>query len=282
MAGIVPIGFAISLAWQQGVVMDRLTILLMGCALGSAILIQMATNFFNDVLDAERGADGQGRLGPQRVTSSGVLSKRQVMRAGLITLGLAVLAALPLVWLRGWVIVAVGLPSIYFAYGYTGGFARLAYRGLGEVFVMIFFGWVAVLTSVFIIGGTIDLAAWALATGCGAFSCVLIAINNLRDFEGDRQVGKMTPAARFGVNFGRGLVSGFVLLGYAGVMLSQRLLAGESWEWQTWLWYGLPMALSARILKGVWSEMPSQRYNLFLGLSAGQLLLVALVFALVC
>ena len=167
-------------------------------ALLSCLALQIATNLFNDAIDHEKGADTEKRLGPRRVTASGDLSSRQVMWAALVVLGVSCLCALPL-WLdRGWPIIAIGIPSLYLCYGYTGGPVPLAYRGLGDLFVLVFFGWVAVIGSCFLQTGRFDPEAVLLGTQIGLLSVALIAINNLRDHEEDAETGKRTLTVRFG------------------------------------------------------------------------------------
>lgn len=183
------------------------------CTLLSCICIQIATNLFNDAIDHVKGADTKKRLGPRRVTASGMLRPGTVLIGALGFCLLATLISLPMVLERGWPIVAIGLVSIFFAYGYTGGPFPLAYRGMGELFVIFFFGFVAVSGSFFVQTGE-----WGggeilrLGMQCGLYSCVLIAVNNLRDVEEDRGSGKRTLAVRFGETFARTEILAFCLL----------------------------------------------------------------------
>ncbi len=163
-----------------------------------AIFIQIATNFFNDVIDAEKGTDTQARLGPQRMTSSGLLSPGKVYLASAVMLVCAIVVGFLLIEARGWWIVAIGLPSLYLSYGYTGGPFPLAYRGLGEVFVILFFGLIAVGGTIFVQTGEWLSGGWVLGLQIGLLSAVLIAINNYRDLEEDRAAGKNTIVVRFG------------------------------------------------------------------------------------
>lgn len=163
-----------------------------------AIIIQIATNFFNDVIDAEKGTDTDARLGPKRMTSSGLLSSRKVYAAAFTMLLCALVVGIILFQARGWWVIIIGLPSLYLSYGYTGGPYPLAYRGLGEVFVILFFGLLAVGGTVFIQTGEWMSGAWILGLQIGLLSAVLIAINNYRDLEEDRAAGKRTIVVRFG------------------------------------------------------------------------------------
>ncbi|MGC6426258.1 MAG: 1,4-dihydroxy-2-naphthoate octaprenyltransferase [Akkermansiaceae bacterium] len=163
-----------------------------------AIFIQIATNFFNDVIDAEKGTDTESRLGPQRMTASGALSPKVVYLAAGLMLLCASVVGLFLFLGRGWWIVVIGVPSLYLSYGYTGGPFPLAYRGMGEIFVILFFGLVAVGGTVFVQTGEWMPGAFLLGFQIGLLSAVLIAINNYRDLEEDRAAGKNTIVVRFG------------------------------------------------------------------------------------
>lgn len=194
-AAIVPVWVGTVLAWRLS---GEWNPLLAGCTLVGAVSIQIATNFFNDAIDAEKGADTENRLGPKRVTASGLLSRRTVLIAGSVFLGLAALSGVVLFLAVGWPILVIGVPSLFLAYGYTGGPFPLAYRGMGELFVLIFFGWVAVAGTVFVQMQEWRLEAVLLGSQIGLLSCVLISINNLRDREEDAGTGKRTLAVRWG------------------------------------------------------------------------------------
>ncbi len=173
------------------------------CTLLSCIALQVATNFFNDAIDFVKGSDTAERQGPRRITASGVVSPKQVIVAGCVTLAIATALSVPLILARGWPIIAIGIPSLYFCYGYTGGPAPLAYRGLGELFVILFFGLVAVTGSAFVQSGQWHVEALIAGVEIGCLSTVLIAINNLRDIVEDTKSGKRTLAVRFGERFAR-------------------------------------------------------------------------------
>lgn len=187
------------------------------CALIGAVLIQIATNLINDALDFKKGADTAERLGPIRVTAAGLISSRAVMTAAYSCLFGAALCGIPLIYRGGWPMVAIGVTSILAAYAYTGGPFPLAYRGLGEVFVLLFFGFVAV-------GGTFYAHSlqWNEGAGlagfaAGSLATVLLAINNLRDVDGDRRSNKRTTVVRFGERFARFEIAFFALAPFAAV-----------------------------------------------------------------
>ena len=198
-AAAVPIVAGAALAFATGSFDPLATLLIIACA----VLIQVATNYFNDAIDHAKGADTAERLGPVRATSAGLLSQRAMMTGGSVCLIVATVLAIPLVLHGGWPIVVIGVFSLFFAYAYTGGPFPLAYLGLGEIFVVLFFGLIAVAGTFYL--NTLTWSAEALLAGLqiGLHSSVLLAVNNLRDIESDRAANKRTLAARFGLTFAR-------------------------------------------------------------------------------
>ena len=189
------------------------------CALGGALFIQIGTNLVNDALDFKRGADTHERLGPLRVTQAGLLSPGAVMGGAYASFGLAALCGIPLIVRGGWPIVVIGVVSIVAAYAYTGGPYPLAYHGLGEVFVLVFFGFTAVGGSYYLQRLTIDIPALIAGFACGALAVILLAINNLRDIPSDRASNKRTLAARFGERFARGEIEWMAMLVYLATIV---------------------------------------------------------------
>jgi 1,4-dihydroxy-2-naphthoate octaprenyltransferase len=246
------------------------------CTLLSAVAIQIATNFFNDALDFDKGADTSRRLGPVRATSAGLLGRRAMYWAGGLTLLAACLLALPLIYSRGWMILLIGLPSLYFSFGYTGGPLPLAYRGLGDFFVLLFFGLIAVSGTVFVLTGTWPPHGWVAGFQLGLLSTVLIAINNLRDVAEDRTTNKRTLAVRFGSTFARVEISLLCLLPHLiGIYFWKGLDLPQVALWPVAV---LPIGLVISTL--VWKTEPSVRYNRFLALSAAQLVLFTALLSL--
>jgi 1,4-dihydroxy-2-naphthoate octaprenyltransferase len=167
-------------------------------ALLGAIAIQIGTNFANDVFDAEKGADGADRIGPVRAVSAGLISAAAMKRAMWLAFAVASVFGLYLVSVAGWPIVAIGLASVASGIAYTGGPWPLGYHGLGDVFVMVFFGFVAVCgTALVQLGHVPALAAWA-AIPVGALATAILVVNNVRDRATDVRAGKRTLAVRFG------------------------------------------------------------------------------------
>lgn len=241
--------------------------------LAGSLCIQIATNFFNDAIDAKKGADTERRLGPRRVTASGMLKPHTVMSIAIGFLILAVLCGYQLYQVRGWPILAIGIPSLFLAYGYTGGPVPLAYRGLGELFVILFFGFVAVAGTVFIQTGNWPRESWWLGLQIGLLSAVLISINNFRDREEDATTGKRTLAVRFGPKLAAAMI---------WLEIKVAAFAGLAW-----IAFGKPMLmfssipvflLGARIIWGVLTLPPGPAFNRLLALAGLQLILFAALF----
>jgi 1,4-dihydroxy-2-naphthoate octaprenyltransferase len=182
-------------------------------AVFGALFIQLATNFFNDVIDHEKGADKK-RVGPTRVSASGLVNIQTVRKWGMTCVVLAGLCGIPLIIRGGWPFLVLGIISLYLTYGYTGGKISLAYRGLGELFVFLFFGLFSVMGSFYLFSLTVNVGAFILASIFGLLATTFICINNLRDRETDVKVGKMTLATRFSEKQYRMLVLGTIFLPY--------------------------------------------------------------------
>ena len=269
-AAIVPVWVGCVLAWKLRGTFDLPLAL---ATLLGAIAIQIATNFFNDAIDARKGADTERRLGPVRVTASGMMSPRSVMRIAAGFLGVALVCGVFLYQARGWPIILIGIPSLFLAYGYTGGPFPLAYRGMGELFVILFFGLVAVTGTVFIQTGLWPREALLLGAQTGLLSAVLISINNFRDREEDASTGKRTFAVRFGPKPAAALIWLEIKLaafgGLAWMALGQPALIVAS----------LPVLLiGLRIIWGVFTLPPGPGFNRLLALGGVQLILFAAVF----
>src|SRR5437016_2535114 len=167
-------------------------------ALLGAVFIQVGTNLSNDYSDARRGADAEDRLGPVRVTAGGLVPPRQVLVATYASFGVAVLAGIYLIAVAGWLLLLVGTASILAGVLYTGGPRPYGYEGLGEVFVFLFFGVVAVAGSYFVQQEKLEWEAFALAVPVGLLAAAILVVNNVRDIDTDRRAGKRTLAVRLG------------------------------------------------------------------------------------
>ncbi len=244
------------------------------CALLCTLCLQIATNLVNDVSDFKKGTDTPDRLGPERATSQGWLTPQAVwIGAGIAILG-ALLSGFPLMMAGGWPLIILGVASILAAVAYTAGPFPLAYLGLGEVFVLIFFGWVAVGGLSFALTGTWPVEGAGIAgTQIGLLSVTMIAINNLRDIHGDKRSGKKTLAARFGENFIRAVI---------GAALFSPYVMGILW-WQTAplaTLLPLPGLLFAfKIWGGLQATPPSKALNAFLGKASMHLLIFGILLS---
>ena len=170
-------------------------------ALGASVLIHAATNLQNDVGDFRRGADGAGRIGPPRATTEGWLPAAQVQVAVIVCFALAFVPGAYLVAQGGWPIVAIGLASVAAGAIYTAGPRPVAYSGWGETFVILFFGLVAVGGMYYLHAGTIGTTALLAGAAIGLLAAAVLVVNNLRDIDSDRRIGKNTLAVRCGVRF---------------------------------------------------------------------------------
>jgi 1,4-dihydroxy-2-naphthoate octaprenyltransferase len=172
-------------------------------ALLCAVLIQIGTNYANDYFDFVHGADTTERLGPTRATQAGLVKPETMKKAFITTFALAFVIGLYLIWRGGWPILAIGLLSILFGILYTGGPYPLGYNGLGDIFVLIFFGPVAVAGTYYVQALQINYIILLAGLAPGLISVALLTVNNLRDIHTDRTSGKRTLAVRFGANFAR-------------------------------------------------------------------------------
>lgn len=213
-ASLSPVILGLALAYiHQNSVKVIEAVLTIACAL----LMQIGSNIANDYLDSLKGVDTEKRLGPTRVTHSGLIPATQMRNALIIILFLALLLGIYLMWVGGPVIIAIGLLSLYFAYGYTGGPFPLSHNGLGEVAAFIFFGVVAVSGTVYLQTYQFHTIDFLMGMGPGLISATILAVNNLRDIETDRETNKRTIAVRFGETFQRRLC--LVLIALSSLLL---------------------------------------------------------------
>jgi 1,4-dihydroxy-2-naphthoate octaprenyltransferase len=193
-AAFAPVAVGTACAWRVGGFRWDAAL----AALLGAFLIQIATNFANDMFDFQKGADTEERLGPTRAAQAGLLSVRQLRRGIIVTFTLALGIGIYLTWIAGPAVIVIGLASITAGLAYTGGPFPLAYNGLGDVFVMAFFGFVAVCGTTFVQALFVPQIAWAASVPIGALATGILVVNNVRDFEGDARAGKTTLVVRFG------------------------------------------------------------------------------------
>ena len=245
---------------------------LLAAALGAAF-IQIGTNLFNDVGDFLRGTDTPDRLGPKRATAEGWLTPGMVKTGAWLSFALAFLCGIYLVWHGGWPIVAIGLASLAAGWAYTGGPKPIAYGPLGEVFVFIFFGLIAVGGSYYLQTLSLTPTALLAASLVGLHAAAVITVNNYRDLDGDARSGKLTLAVRLGRPATQNI--------YVGEMVAPFLLlpslSGLGWRAALPL---LALPLAIKLIIRFRSEAPGPVFNVLLAATAGLQLIFALLLSL--
>ena len=266
-----PVLVGTAIAWHDSARVLWLPLL---AAIFAAALIQIGTNLFNDVGDFLRGTDTPDRLGPKRATAEGWLSAGRVKAGAWLAFALAFLCGIYLVWHGGWPIVVIGLASLAAGWAYTGGPAPIAYRPLGEIFVWVFFGLVAVGGSYYL--QTLSLTPTALiAAGLvGLHAAAVITVNNYRDLDGDARNGKNTLAVKLGRPATRRIYAAEMLAPYALLPM----LAGSLGGFAALPIFSLPLALK---LVGRFNRAaPGPVFNQILAATAGLQLAYALLLTL--
>ena len=257
---VTPVLLGSAMAWAQGAPAHWPSLLL---ALACALLIQIGTNLHNDVADFRRGTDGASRIGPLRVTAAGWVAPRTMVRASYACFGLALLLGVALVQRGGWPILLCGLASLAAGWAYSGGPRPISHGALGELFVWLFFGLVAVAGSHWLQAGQPALAAWLAGAALGAPAAAVLLVNNHRDLDDDLRSGRRTLAACLGpagtvrayallMALPLGPVLALAALGQAGSLLA--LAAGwPAWQLVRQLaarppgpWLNLQLAATAR------------------------------------
>jgi len=193
-AAFVPVLVGASIAYRT----DDLNLIASIVALTCAFLIQIGTNFANDYFDFVKGADTKERIGFTRATSSGLIAPKTMLNATIFTMFLAFILGLYLVWIGGWQVFLIGILSLIFGILYTGGPFPLGYNGLGDIFVFLFFGIVAVMTTFYVNALYWSEASFWASLAVGALCTNILVINNLRDIEQDSKSGKKTLGVLLG------------------------------------------------------------------------------------
>jgi 1,4-dihydroxy-2-naphthoate octaprenyltransferase len=209
-AAVAPVLVGTTLAWSDGAWVPPAA----AACLAFALLIQVGTNFANDYYDYVKGADTAERIGPRRAVASGWVSARTMKLAMLAVFAAAFLVGLSLLPYGGWPLLVIGVSSILCGIAYTGGPYPLGYNGLGDVFVFVFFGLVAVGATYFVQAGEVGAAALAAGTALGALAANILVVNNYRDVETDTKAGKRTLVVRFGRGFARGQFAGSLAVAF--------------------------------------------------------------------
>lgn len=215
LIAVAPVLAAVGLVLDQGHGLRPLPLL---ATLLGAVLIQAGTNLWNDVGDAARGGDQPMRQGPPRVTALGWATPARVRNAALVSYGAAALVGLYLAWVGGWPILALGSASLVAGWAYSGGPRPIAYTALGELFVLAFFGIGAVAGTVWLQTATLSPQALMLGVAIGLPACAVLMVNNYRDLEADRLVGRRTLAIRLGPDGAKAAYAGMMLAPFAVLM----------------------------------------------------------------
>jgi 1,4-dihydroxy-2-naphthoate octaprenyltransferase len=221
VASVAPVAVGTAIAIRAGAADEVVA----GAALLGAVAIQVGTNLVNDAADHARGADGDDRLGPPRMVSSGRMTSRAAYASASIAFAFAVAVGSFLVSAGGWPIAALGLASIAAGVAYTAGPWPLAYHGLGDLFVLVFFGGAAVVGTAFVQIGAAPAIAYLAAIPIGALGTAILVVNNVRDRVSDARAGKRTLVVRLGRTFG--VVEYVVLVAIAYLVLP--VIGGAAW-----------------------------------------------------
>lgn len=233
-------------------------------ALLGALFIQIGTNLVNDVADFTRGTDNETRLGPTRVTQAGLLTPRAVWSGAILAFLLAALAGVYLIFVGGWPLLVIGLLSILAGFAYTAGPFPLAYNGLGDLFVFIFFGLVAVGGTTYAASGSLPPTVWPAGAAVGALIVNILVVNNIRDLETDRAGGRTNIAVRFGRRVAEAEYAFMLALAFAAPMLlvTQR----QASPWALLVFLALPQALG--LLRTLRDGLAGPPLNAVLGQTA--------------
>ena len=262
-AAVAPVLVATALAGNSASSLPALLALIVSLSL------QVGVNYANDYSDGIRGTDAN-RVGPTRITASGLATPASVKAAAFIAFGIGAVAGLGLAVMTSWWLIAVGIASILAAWGYTGGKNPYGYIGLGELFVFIFFGVVATVGTFYVQTETITLDSILASIPMGTFACALLAINNIRDRALDAPAGKKTLAVRLGDRKARYFFAALIVLGYVAA-----LSIGSIWILLTLL--TVPVALG--LVRGVLGDVQGRELIPYLAKTGKLQLLFAIVFS---
>ena len=274
-AGAAPVFVGAGISAHNGIIWRYETSLTLFVSLVGSLLIQIACNLVNDYSDYEKGTDDETRLGPARAAAEGWLNANELKMGAALCMASAGLCGVYLTWVGGWPIFALGIASLICAVAYTAGPFPLAYLGLGDLFVLTFFGLGAVVGTTWLLcGPQTPQSAWWAGIAVGALATAILTVNNLRDREGDARHNKRTLAVRFGPRFTR--------LEYSTLVCSALLitlylgLSTRAWGWYVPL---LITPLALRRISQVW-RTDGSALNPLLGATAQLELLFCLTLTL--
>jgi len=271
LAAFSPVLVGVAMAFRDGVLHVPSAML----ALLGAVLIQIGTNFFNDYADFEQGADTSERKGPLRVTQAGLVSPTTMKRSTILVFALAILAGGYLMVRGGWPVVVIGFLSILFGVLYTSGRYSLAYLGIADFFVFVFFGPVAVGGTYYVQSLMITWPVVMAGIGPGLLSVAILLVNNIRDVSEDRAAGKMTLVARLGAPAGQWLYGICVLAPMIVPVGLYFAAAGSPWAMTVLIL--LPLCILE--MRRIASTKEAMELNVSLGATARLLLLYSVLFS---
>ena len=270
-AAVVPVLVGASIAWYNQLFRADTTAVAFFCA----FVIQIGTNFANDYFDFIKGADTDERLGFERATAAGLIKPETMRNATIFTMLTAFVAGLYLVWIGGWIVLAIGLASLLFGVLYTGGPYPLGYNGLGDIFVFIFFGFVAVMGTYYVNALQWSaLSAWA-SIPIGALCVNILVVNNLRDVDQDRIANKRTLGVLFGEQALRVEYVSMLLISYISPAVIFFFHPVSYWIFLPML--SLPEAF--RLNRLVWNNKDKRTLNNTLGHTARLMFIFGFLFS---
>jgi len=269
-AGMAPVILGGAMAWADGAFHG----LAFACALLGAVQIQVGTNYANDYFDFVKGTDTAERIGPTRATQAGLVSPGTMLAATVVVFALALLPGGYLIYRGGWPILLIGVVSIACGVLYTGGPFPLGYVGLGDVFVLVFFGPVAVAGTYYVQALDVTPASLWAGVAAGLWSTAILTVNNLRDLEGDRKSGKRTLAVRFGRDFARWEYAACIVT--AGLLVPAGLCVGRG-PWVLLAALSVPASIPA--IRTVFTSTDGETLNNTLAVTGKLLLLYAVLFS---
>jgi 1,4-dihydroxy-2-naphthoate octaprenyltransferase len=272
-AAVAPVGIGTAMAFSHGGM--HLPVAL--CALLGAVLIQIATNFTNDYFDYLKGVDTAERKGPPRATQSGLVKPIHVLRAGLVTYLLVFLPGTYIVWRGGWPFIVIGIFSIVSGILYTAGPYPLGYTGLADLFVLVFFGPVALVGTYYLQTLEVRIEPFVASLAPGLLSVALLTVNNTRDVDEDRKAGKKTLAVRFGRGFARCEYLICVVIACLGVPSYFYIREGNLWFMAA---PAVLVFLAAPAIRTVFTRIEGPALNRALAQTGALLLLFTILFSI--
>ena len=272
-AAVSPVLIGIAIAFHYGKVHVLAAIL----ALLGAILIQIGTNFYNDLADFQKGADSETRKGPRRLVQAGMISQQAMRVATALTFGMAVVSGIYLMIRGGYPIVAIGIASFLFGLLYTGGKYSLAYLGIADLFVLAFFGPIAVAGTFYVQALEWPMVVWLAGLSPGLLAVAILLVNNIRDREQDALAGKRTLIVRFGRSVGLRLYSTAFVLCFVVVVVQVALHGLTAFTLLSFL--SLPAMVEAARSLGNIPDERSQEMNPILAQTAKNLLLFSILYS---